>query len=94
VAIQLHLVVKFLVTLLDSVLDPHPENPAIINGVRVSVMKTTVTFLFNPIGPKHRMPLRQLDSAFLYQELKELISLGHVKVIRALGLLHPSLIYS
>jgi hypothetical protein len=70
VAIQLHLVVKFQVTFLDSLLDPHPENPAIINGVRVSVMKTTVTFLFNSIRPKHRMPLRQLDSAFLHQELK------------------------
>jgi hypothetical protein len=44
-------------TLLDSLLDPHPENPAIINGVRVSVMKTTVMFLFNSIRPKHRMPL-------------------------------------
>jgi hypothetical protein len=79
---------------LDSLLYPHPENPAIINGVRVSVMKTTVTFLFNSIGPKHRMPLRQLDSAFLHQELKELVCLGHVKVIRALGLLYLSLIYS
>jgi hypothetical protein len=54
------------VTFLDSLLDPHPENPAIINGVRVPVVKSTVSFLFNSIGPKHRMPLWQLDSAFLY----------------------------
>jgi hypothetical protein len=94
VAIQLHLVVKFQVTFLDSLLDPHPENPAIVNGVRVSVMKTTITSLFNSIGLKHRMPLRQLDSAFLHQELKELVSLGHVKVIRALCLFYSSLIYS
>jgi hypothetical protein len=94
VAIQLHLIIKFQVTLLDSLLDPHPENPAIINGVRFFVMKTTILFLFNSIRPKHRMPLRKHDSAFLHQELKELVRLGHVKVIRALGLLYPSLIYS
>jgi hypothetical protein len=82
------------VTLLDSLLDPHPENPAIINGVRIPVVKSTVSFLFNSIGPKHRMPLWQLDSAFLYYELKELVSLGHVKVICALGLLCPSLVHS
>jgi hypothetical protein len=82
------------VTLLDSFLDPHPKNPAIIDGVRVPVMKTTVTFLFNSIGPKHRMPLWQLDSTFLHQEQKELVSLSHVKVIRALGLLYPSMIHS
>ena len=92
--IQLHLIIKFQVTLLDILLDSHPENPAIINGVRVSVMKTTVTFLFNSIGPKHRMPFWQLDSAFLHQELKEFISLSHVKVIRALGLLYPLLVHS
>jgi hypothetical protein len=40
------------------------------------------------------MPLRQLDSAFLHQELKELISLGHIEVIRALGLLYPPLVHS
>jgi hypothetical protein len=79
---------------LDSLLDPHPENPAIINGVRVFVMETTVAFLFNSIGLKHRMPLRQLDSAFLHQELKEFVSLSHVKVIRALGLLYSSLVHS
>jgi hypothetical protein len=82
------------VTLLDSLLDLHSENPAIINGVRVPVMKSTVTFLFNSIGPKHRMPFRQLDSAFLHQELKEFVSLGHIEVICALGLLYPSLVHS
>jgi hypothetical protein len=56
--------------LLDSLLDPYPEDPAIINGVRVSIMKITIMFLFNSIGPKHRMPFRQLDSAFLHQELE------------------------
>jgi hypothetical protein len=80
--------------LLDSPLDPHLEDPAIIDGVRVSVMKATIMFLFSPIGPKHRMPLRQLDSAFLYQELKELFSFSDVKVVRALGLFYPSLIHS
>jgi hypothetical protein len=93
VAIQLHLIIKFQVTLLDSFLYPHPKNPAIIDGVRVPVMKTTVMFLFNSIGPKHRMPLWQLDSDFLHQELKELVSLSQVKVIRALGLLYPSLVH-
>jgi hypothetical protein len=39
------------------------------------------------------MSLWQLDSAFLYQELKELVSLSHVKVIHALGLLFPSLVH-
>jgi hypothetical protein len=80
--------------LLDSLLDPHLEDPAIIDGVRVSIMKTTVTFLFNPIGPKHRMPFRQLDSAFFYQELEKLVSLGEIKVICALGLLYPPLVHS
>jgi hypothetical protein len=80
--------------LLDSLLDPHLEDPAIIDGVRVSIMKTTVTFLFNPIGPKHRMPFRQLDSAFFYQELEKLVSLGDIKVICALGLLYPPLVHS
>jgi hypothetical protein len=75
-------------------LDPHPEDPAIIDGVRVSIMKTAVTFLFNPIGPKHGMPFRQLDSAFFYHELKELVSLGDIKVIHALGLLYPPLVHS
>jgi hypothetical protein len=94
VAIQLHLVIKFQMPFLDSLLDPHPDNPAIVNGVRVSVMKTTVMFLFNSIGPKHRMPLRQLYSAFLHQELEGLVSLGRIKVIRALGLLYPPLVHS
>jgi hypothetical protein len=74
-------------------LDPHAEDPAIIDGVRVSVMEATVTFLFYSIGPKHRMLFRQLDSAFLYQELKKFISLGDVEVICALGLFDPTLIH-
>jgi hypothetical protein len=57
-------------------------------------MKTTITFLFNSIGPKHRMPFRQLGSAFLHQELEELVSFGDIKVIRALGLLYPPLVHS
>jgi hypothetical protein len=79
---------------LDSLLDPHPEDPAIIDGVRLSIMKTTITFLFDSIGPKHRMPFRQLDLAFLHQELEELVSFGDIKVIRALGLLYPPLVHS
>jgi hypothetical protein len=82
------------VSLLDSLLDPHPEDPAIVDGVRVSIMKATVTFLFNPIGSKHRMPLRQLDSAFFYQELEKLVSFGDIEVIRALGLFDPPLVHS
>jgi hypothetical protein len=39
------------------------------------------------------MPFWQLDSAFLHEELKELISLGHIKIIGALGLLYPSLVH-
>jgi hypothetical protein len=39
------------------------------------------------------MPLRQLDSAFLHQEVKQLISFGDVKVVCALGLLDPALIH-
>jgi hypothetical protein len=57
-------------------------------------MKTAVTFLFNPVGPKHRVPFRQLDSAFFYQELKKLVSLGDIKVICALGLFYPPLVHS
>jgi hypothetical protein len=82
------------VTLLDSFLDPHPENPAIINGVRVPVMKSTVTFLFNSIRQKHRIPLWQLDSAFLHKELKKFVSLGHIKIVCALGLIYPPLVHS
>jgi hypothetical protein len=40
------------------------------------------------------MPFKQLDPAFLHQELKELVSLGDIKVIRALGLLYPPLVHS
>jgi hypothetical protein len=92
-AIQFHLIVKFQVSLLDSLLDPHPEDPAVIDGVGVSIMEAAVTFLFNPIGPKHRMPFKQLDSAFFYQELKKLVSFGDVEVICALGLLDPPLVH-
>jgi hypothetical protein len=80
-------------TFLDSLLNPHPENPTLIDGVRIPVVKPAVSFLFNFIRPKHRMPFWQLDSAFLYKELKELISLGHIKVICSLGLLDPSLVH-
>jgi hypothetical protein len=72
---------------LDSLLNPHPKNPAIVDGVRVPVMKSTVSLFFNSIRLKHRMPFWQLDSAFFHKELKELISLGHIKVICALVLL-------
>jgi hypothetical protein len=82
------------VSLLDSLLDPHPEDPAIIDGVRVSIVKAAVTFLFNSIRPKHRMAFRQLDSAFLYQELNELVSFGDIEVVCALGLFDPSLVHS
>jgi hypothetical protein len=40
------------------------------------------------------MPFKQLDSAFLYQELKKLVSFGDVEVIGALGLLDPPLVHS
>jgi hypothetical protein len=93
-AIQFHFIVKLQVPLLDILLDPHPEDPAVIDGVRVSIMEATITFLFNPIGPKHRMPFRQLDSTFLYQELKKFVSFGDVEVICALGLLDPTLVHS
>jgi hypothetical protein len=66
VAIQLHLVIKFEVPFLDGFLDPHPEDPAVVDGVRVPVVEATVTFLFYSIGPKHGMPFRQSDSAFLH----------------------------
>jgi hypothetical protein len=82
------------VSLLDSLLDPHPEDPAVIDGLRVSVMEAAVTFLFDPIRPKHRMPFRKLDSVFFYQELKKLVSFGDVEVICALGLLDQSLVHS
>jgi hypothetical protein len=92
-AIQFHLVVKLQVSLLDSLLDPHPEDPAVIGGVRIPVMEATITFFFNPIGPKHRMPFRQLGSAFFYQELKKFIGFGDVEVVCALGLLDPTLVH-
>jgi hypothetical protein len=82
------------VSLLDSPLDPHPEDSAVIDGVRISIMEATVTFLFNPIRSKHRMPFRQFDSALLYQELKKFVSFGDVEVICALGLLDPPLVHS
>jgi hypothetical protein len=93
-AIQFHLIVKLQVPLLDSLLDPHPKDPAVIDGVRISIMEATITFLFNPIGPKHRMPFRQLVSAFLYQKLKKFVIFGDVEVICALGLLDPTLVHS
>jgi hypothetical protein len=80
-------------TLLDSLLDPHPEDPAVVDGVIIPVMEAAVTFLFYSIGPKHRMPLRQFDSAFLHQEIKQLISLGDVEVVCAFGLLDPTLVH-
>jgi hypothetical protein len=73
-AVQFHLVIKLEMSLLDGFLDPHPEDPAVIDGVRIPVMETAVTFLLYSIGPKHGMSFRQLDSAFLHQELKQLIS--------------------
>jgi hypothetical protein len=80
-------------TFLGSLLNSHPENPALIDGVRIPVVKSTVSSFFDSIRPKHRIPLWQLDSAFLYKELKELISLGHIKIISALGLFDPSLVH-
>jgi hypothetical protein len=80
-------------TFLDSLLNSHPENPAFINGVRIPVMKPTVSLFFHSIRLKHRVPIRQLDSAFLHKELKKLISLGHIEIIGVLGLLDPPLIH-
>jgi hypothetical protein len=74
-------------TFLDSLLNSHPEKPAFIDGLRIPVMKPTVSLFFHSIRPKHRMPIWQLDSAFLHEELKELISLGHIKIIGALDCL-------
>jgi hypothetical protein len=93
VAIQFHLVIKLEMPLLDSFLDPHPEDPAVVDGVRVPVMEATVTFLLHSIGPKHGMPLGQFDSAFLHQELKQLISFSDVEIIGAFGLFDPALIH-
>jgi hypothetical protein len=80
-------------SLQDSLLDPHPEDPAVVDGVGIPVMEATITFFFNPIGPKDRVPFRQLDSAFFHQELKKLIGFGDVKVVCALGLLDPTLVH-
>jgi hypothetical protein len=80
-------------TFLDGFLYSHSEHPALIDGVRVPVVKSAVSFFFNYMRPKHRMPFRQLASPFLYKEFKEIISFGHIKVICALGLFDPSLIY-
>jgi hypothetical protein len=80
-------------TFLDSFLNSHPENPALIDGVRIPIVKPAVSLFFDPIRPKHRMPFWQLDSSFLYKKLKELISLGHIKIIGALGFLNPSLVH-
>jgi hypothetical protein len=83
VAVQFHLVIKVEMSLLDGSLDPHPEDPAVIDGVRIPVVETAVMFLLYSIGPKHGMPFRQLDSAFLYQELKQLISFSDVEIVGA-----------
>jgi hypothetical protein len=34
--------------------------------VRIPVVEATVTFPLDSIGPKHGMPFRQSDSAFLH----------------------------
>jgi hypothetical protein len=70
-------------TLLDRLLNSHPENPAFIDGVRIPIMKPTISLFFHYIRPKHRMLIWQLDSAFLNEELKELISLSDIKIIGA-----------
>jgi hypothetical protein len=56
-------------------------------------MEAAVTFLFYSMGPKHGMPFRQLDSAFLHQEIKQLISFSDVEIIGAFGLFDPALIH-
>jgi hypothetical protein len=81
------------VSLLDSFLDPHPEDPAVVDGVRVPVMEATVTFLLYSIGPKHGMPFRQFDSAFLHQEFKQLISFSDVEIVGAFRLFDLALIH-
>jgi hypothetical protein len=93
VAVQFHLVVKLEMSLLDSSLDPHPKNPAVIDGVRIPVMEAAVTFLLHSIGPKHGVSFRQLDSAFLHQELKQLISFSDVEIVGAFSLFDPALIH-
>jgi hypothetical protein len=78
---------------LDSLLNSHPIDPALIDGVRIPVMKPAVYFFFHSIRPKHGMPIWQLDLAFLHEEFIEFISLGHIEIIGAFGLLDPSLIH-
>jgi hypothetical protein len=80
-------------TFLDSLLNSHPKDPALIDGVRIPVMKPTVSFFLHSIRPKHRMSIWQLDSAFFHEELKELICFGNIKIIGAFSLLDPPLIY-
>jgi hypothetical protein len=80
-------------TFLDSFLNSHPKDPALIDEIRIPVMKSTVPLFFHSITPKHRMPIWQLDSAFFHEELKELICLGHIKIIGAFSLLNLPLIY-
>jgi hypothetical protein len=80
-------------TFLDSLLNSHPKDPALIDGVRIPVMKPIVSFFFHSITLKHGMPIWQLDSAFFYEELKELVCLGHIEIIGAFSLLNPPLIY-
>jgi hypothetical protein len=53
VAIQLHLVVEFEVPLLDGLLDPHFEDPAVVDRVRIPIVEATIASFFNPIRPKH-----------------------------------------
>jgi hypothetical protein len=66
VAVQFHLVVKLEMTLLDSLLDPHSEDPAVVDGVRIPVMEAAVMLFLYSIRPKHGMPFRQFDSAFFH----------------------------
>jgi hypothetical protein len=93
VAVQFHLVVKLEMTLLDSPLDPHSEDPAVVDGVRIPVMEVAVTLLIYSIRPKHGMPFKQFDSAFFHQEFKQLIGFSDVKVVCAFGLFDPALIH-
>jgi hypothetical protein len=56
-------------------------------------VEATVTFPLNSIRPKHGMPFRQSDSAFLYQELKQFVSLCDIEIVGTLGLFDPALIH-
>jgi hypothetical protein len=80
-------------TFLNSLVNSHFEDPALIDGVRIPVVKPIIPLFFDPVRPKHRMPIWQLDSAFLHEELKEIINLSHIKIIGVLGLLDPPLIH-